>query len=155
MPLDATGFGYVTILWDEPDVQNSTNFKVGGNCVWGYATSAIPLGGVVIHDTAADYSYKTTTSASQTTVGGYYVAKLNPGQQWDFQSDAASGDTILVLKEGRVKTIASTSILRGARIGTSTTVGQVVTTTTQDANAGTAVTAATTQGDAIYVDVPF
>ena|SRR6185369_619877 len=155
MPLDVTNFGYVSILIDEPDLDNTAPIKVGGaSCVWGYATSAMSPGNVVIHDTSADLSYTTTTSASATTVAGFYIAKLNPGLQWDFSNAAASGDKILVLKSGRVAAIASTAISRGARVGTSTTAGQVVTTTTQDASAGRAVTAATTQGDTIYVDVP-
>ncbi len=155
MPLNATGLGYISILWDEPDVQNSTNTKVGGNCVWGYATSAMSPGNVVIHDTSADYSYTTSASANATTVAGFYVATASPDGGWDFQSAAASGDKILVLKEGRVAATASTSITRGARVGTSTTAGAVVTTTTQDASVGKAVTAATTAGDTIYIDVPF
>jgi hypothetical protein len=110
-------------------------------------------GAVVIVDTSADYSYTTTASANATTVAGFYVAKMNPGQQWDFESAAASGDKILIVKCGRVKAIASAAISRGARVGTSTTAGQVVTTTTQDASAGRAVTAATLQADYIYVDV--
>lgn len=155
MPLNATGFGYTSILWDNADLDNSTQTKVGGAaCVWGYATSAMSPGDIVIHDTSADYSYTTTTSANQTTVAGYYVAKLNPGLQWDFQSTAASGDTVLILKSGRVKATASTSVSRGATVGTSTTAGAVVTTTTQDAAYGRAVTAASTAGDAIYIDVP-
>lgn len=155
MPLDVTNFGYVSILIDEPDLDNSAATKVGGaSCVWGYATSSMNPNDVVIHDTSADLSYTTTTSASATTVAGFYIAKLNPGRQWDFSNAAASGDTILVLKAGRVKATASTSISRGARVGTSTTAGAVVTTTTQDASAGRAVTAATTAGDVIYIDCP-
>lgn len=152
---DATDFGYVSILRDNADLENQTNTKVGGAaCVWGYATSAMSPGYVVIHDTSADYSYTTTTSADATTIAGYMVAVMNPNNQWDFNSAAASGDKVLIVKSGRVKAVASTSISRGARVGTSTTAGQVVTTTTQDASYGRAVTAATTQGDAIYVDIP-
>ncbi len=156
MPTDATDFGWVSILRDEPDVQNSTNIKVGGaSCVWGYATSTMSPGNVVVTDTSADYSYATTTSADAVTVAGFVVASMNPslGQDWDFVSTIASGSKILIVKCGRVAAVASTSITRGARVGTSTTAGAVVTTTTQDAAAGKAVTAATLAGDVIYVDV--
>ena len=154
MPTDATDFGWVSILRDEPDVQNSTNIKVGGaSCIWGYATSAMAVGDVVVVDTTADYSYTTTTSANATTVAGFVVASLNPGLDWDFVSAIASGAKILIVKCGRVAATASTAISRGARVGTSTTAGAVVTTTTQDASAGRAVTAATDAGDTIYVDV--
>lgn len=154
MPLDATDFGYVSILRDEPSPGDSTNVKVGGaSCVWGYATSSMNPGDIVIVDTAADYSYKTTTSASQTTVAGFVVAHLEPGMKWNFSGAIVSGDKILVVKAGRVAAKASTAISRGALVGTSTTAGYVVTTTTQDAGAGRAVTAASTLGDTIYVDV--
>lgn len=153
---DATDFGYVSILRDNGDLENSTNTKVGGaSCVWGYATSAMSPGAIVIHDTAADFSYTTTASANSTGVAGYYVAKMNPGLQWDFNSAAVVGDTVLIVKAGRVKATASAAIVRGARVGTSTTAGSVVTTTTQDANGGKAATAATLAGDAIYVDIPY
>ena len=154
MATDATDFGWVSILRDEPDVQNSTNIKVGGaSCIWGFATSTMSPGNVVIVDTGADYSYTTTTSANATTVAGFVVASMNPGQDWDFVSTIASGAKILIVKCGRVAAVASTSITRGARVGTSTTAGAVVTTTTQDASAGRAVTGASLAGDVIYVDV--
>ncbi len=154
MATDATDFGWVSILRDEPDVQNSTNIKVGGaSCIWGFATSTMSPGNIVIVDTAADFSYTTTTSANATTRAGFVVAGMNPGQDWDFVSAIAVGQKILICKGGRVAAVASTSITRGARVGTSTTAGAVVTTTTQDAAAGRAVTGASLAGDVVYVDV--
>jgi|ERR1044071_8279086 hypothetical protein len=152
MPLDATDFGYVSILRDEPSPGDQTNVKVGGYCVVGSATSAMTPGDIVIADSSADDSYKTTTSANSTAVVGYVVAGATyTTAQWDFVSTISSGEKILVLIKGVVLATASAAITRGARVGTSTTAGQVVTTTTQDASRGIALQTATTQGDRIRV----
>lgn len=153
MPIDATDFGYVSMLRDEPDVSNLTYLKIGGYCVHGLATSAMNPGDVVIVDSAADDSYKTTTSANATTVAGYVIAGLGTtlGMQWDYDSAIVSGQRILILVKGVVLATASAAITRGARVGTSTTAGQVVTTTTQDAAKGLALQTATTAGDRIRV----
>lgn len=158
MGFGPTAFGDVSIMWDNPDPGNQTNTKVGGAaCVFGVATTTMSPGMVVIHDSSTNYGYATTASANSTAGAGYFVASLRNGSggTWDYDSTAAIGDVVLIRKCGRVKAIASTAISRGARVGTSTTAGQVVTTTTQDASMGRAVTAATTQGDAIYVDIPY
>lgn len=152
--IDATDFGYVSMLRDEPSAGDQTYVKVGGYCVTGIATSAMTPGNVVIVDSAADDSYKTTTSASSTSVAGYVVAGLGTtggGMQWDYDSTIASGQRILILVKGVVSAFASAAITRGARVGTSTTAGAVVTTTTQDAAKGIALQTATTAGDRIRV----
>ena len=154
MALDATDFGYVSMLRDEPSPGDSTYVKVGGYCVTGLATSAMTPGNVVIVDTATAGSYKTTTSANATTIAGFVVAGLGTtgaSMQWDFVSTIASGQRILILVKGVVSAFASTAISIGARVGTSTTAGAVVTTTTQDASRGLALEAATTAGDRIRV----
>jgi hypothetical protein len=153
MPLDATAFGYVSNLWDEPSPGDTTNIKVGGFCIWGTATSAMTPGNIVIADSSADDSYKTTTSANSTSVVGYVVAGWGTvtGSGWDYSSTIASGQKILILIKGVVLATASAAITRGARVGTSTTAGQVVTTTTQDASKGIALNTATAQGDTIRV----
>jgi hypothetical protein len=157
MPFDATDFGYVSILRDNADLDNSTNTKVGGaSCIWGFATTTMNMGDAVVIDTTADFSYATTTSASATSGAGFVVAHTNVllgPNQWDFQTAAAIGDRILIVKSGRVAATASAAIVRGARVGTSTTAGRVVTTTTQDAALGKAVSASTLAGDTIYIDV--
>lgn len=152
--LDATDFGYVSMLRDQPVPGEQTYEKVGGYCVHGLATSAMTPGNVVIVDSAADDSYKTTTSANSTSVAGYVVAGLGTtggGMQWDYVTTIASGQRILVLVKGVVLATASAAILRGARVGSSTTAGQVVTTTTQDAARGIALQASTLAGDRIRV----
>lgn len=152
MPLDATDFGYVSMLRDEPSPGDYVRYKVGGYCVVGTATSAMNPGDAVIVDSGADDSYKTTTSANSTSRGGFVVAGIGAaGQQWDFASAIANGSKILVLVKGVVLGTASAAITRGARVGTSTTAGQVVTTTTQDASFGVALQTATTQGNQIRI----
>jgi uncharacterized protein DUF2190 len=153
MPIDATAFGYVSTLWDQPSPADSTNIKVGGYCVWGTATSTMNPNDIVIADSAADDSYKTTTSANSTSVVGYVVAGWGSvtGGGWDYSSAIASGQKILVLVKGVVLATASAAITRGARVGTSTTAGRVVTTTTQDASKGIALQTASAAGDQIRV----
>lgn len=154
MPIDATDFGYVSMLRDEPDLKNGTYLKIGGYCVTGVSTSAMTPGNVVIVDSAADDSYKTTTSANATTIAGYVVAGLGTtggGMQWDYVTAITSGQRILILVKGVVRGFASAAITRGARVGTSTTAGAVVTTTTQDASKGLALNTATTAGDRIRI----
>lgn len=157
MAIDATDFGYVSTLRDEPDdLAAQTSVKVGGYCYSkGLASSAMNPGDIIVVDTATANSFKTTTSANATTVAGYVVAGLGTGlgagMQWDYVSAIASGQQILILLKGVVKATASTSISIGARVGTSTTAGRVVTTTTQDASKGLAISAATTAGDTVYV----
>lgn len=159
MPFGPTAFGDVSIMWDNPERGGAqTNTKTGGAaCVFGVATTVMSPGMIVIHDANTDYGYATTASANSTAGAGYFVATLRNGSggTWDYDSNAAIGDVVLIRKSGRVKAIASTAISRGARVGTSTTAGRVVTTTTQDAAMGRAVTAATLAGDAIYVDIPY
>lgn len=150
--IDATDFGYVSMLRDQP-VGDGTYVKVGGYCVTGLAGSAMTPGDVVIVSTADD-TYATTTSANSTSVAGYVVAGLGTtggGMQWDYDSTIASGQRILILVKGVVLATASAAITRGARVGTSTTAGQVVTTTTQDASKGLALQTATLAGDRIRV----
>jgi hypothetical protein len=154
--IDATDFGYVSTLRDQPkDIVAQTAIREGGYCYGrGFATSAMTPGNVVVVDTAAANSFKTTTSAAATTAVGYVVAGLGTvmgGQQWDYSSTIASGQQILILLKGVVIGVASTSIAIGARVGTSTTAGAVVTTTTQDTAVGRAISTATTAGDAIYI----
>jgi len=151
--IGATAFGYVSNLWDEPlDLSAGTSEKAGGYCIWGTASSAMTPGNVVIVDSSADLSFKTTTSANSTARPCYVIAgQSSIVNEWDYSSAIASGAKILVLIKGVVLATASAAILRGARVGTSTTAGQVVTTTTQDASAGVAMTAASAQGDQIYV----
>lgn len=152
--LDATDFGYVSMLRDQPVPGEQTWEKVGGTCVTGVATSAMTPGNIVIVDSTADDSYTTTTSANSTARPLYVVAGLGTtggGMQWDYVSTIAIGQRILLLRTGVVLATASAAILRGARVGTSTTAGRVVTTTTQDAAAGVALQAATLAGDQIRV----
>lgn len=152
MPLDATDFGYVSMLRDEPSPGDYVRYKVGGYCVVGTATSAMNPNDAVIVDSGADDSYKTTTSANSTAGAGYVVASIaTSGEQWDFSSAIANGSKILVLVKGVVLGTASTAITRGARVGTSTTAGRVVTTTTQDASLGIALQTATTAGNQIRI----
>lgn len=154
MPLDATGFGYVSMLWDEPSPADSTTTKVGGLCVVGTATSAVSLGDIVIVDSAADDSYKTTTSANSTARAGFVVAGLNTvtAGGWDFQTTSiASGSKILIGVKGVFNGTSSTTISRGSNVGTSTTAGQVATTSTQDAVIGKTLTASTGAAQSIRI----
>lgn len=155
MPIDATDFGYVSMLRDEPSPGDNTYLKIGGYCVTGVATSTMTPGNVVIVDSSADDSYKTTTSANSTSVAGFVVAGLGAqgtaGMQWDYVSSIAIGQRILILVKGVVLATASAAISRGARVGTSTTAGQVATTTTQDASKGVALQTASTAGSTIRV----
>lgn len=151
MPIDATDFGDVSMLRDEPSPGDYVRIKEGGYCVVGTATSAMNPGDAVVVDSGADDSYKTTTSANATSRGGFAVAGMGYGQQWDYTSAIANGSKILVRVKGVTLGRASTAITRGARVGTSTTAGQVVTTTTQDASFGVALQTATAQGDRIRI----
>lgn len=152
MPLDATDFGDVSMLRDEPSPGDYVRIKEGGYCVVGTATSAMNPGDAVIVDSGADDSYKTTTSASSVAKAGFVVAGIGTsGEQWDYASAIANGSKILVRVKGVVLGRASTAITRGARVGTSTTAGQVVTTTTQDASLGIALQTATVQADRIRI----
>lgn len=159
MPLDATDFGYVSMLRDNPSPADSTTTKVGGYCIIAKATSAMSPGNVVIIDTSAAaasstvYPSVTTTASANSTAGaGFYVASYGTTPQtWDFTRTAASGDLVLVQVNGIVLATASTSISIGALVGTSTTAGQVVTTSTTNATMGRCLSTATTQGDGVYV----
>ncbi len=142
MPLniDATDFGYVSMLRDEPINEDLTRVKVGGYCVVGVAVGAMVPGNVVVVDTTVDDGYSTTTSANSTSVAGYVVAgdSVHPNM-WDYTSDIVTGQKILVLIKGVVLATTSTSVTRGALVGTSTTAGAVVTTSTANAGAGKAL----------------
>jgi len=152
MPIDATDFGDVSMLRDEPSPGDYVRIKEGGYCVVGTATSAMNPGDCVIVDAGADDSYKTTTSASSVAKAGFVVAGLGAtNKQWDYVSAIANGSLILVRVKGVTLGRASAAITRGARVGTSTTAGQVVTTTTQDASLGLALQTATAQGDRIRI----
>lgn len=151
MPLDATDFGYVSIPRDEPSPGDSTNIKVGGYCIVGTSGSTMNPGDALIVSTAADDTYLTTTSANATGIAGFVVASLPRGMQWDYDSAIASGVKILVVIKGVVRGTASAAITRGDRVGTSTTAGQVATTSTQDGRLGRALQAATAQGDRLRI----
>lgn len=137
MPLDATALGYSSTLWDEPDpASGGSTIKVGGRCVVGTLVGTANPGDVVVVDTTADDSYSTTTSANATSVAGFVVAGLN-GSQWDYVSAIVAGQKILVLVEGVVLATASAAIAtRGTLVGTSTTAGRIVTTSTANATIG-------------------
>jgi hypothetical protein len=148
--IDATDFGDVSQLRDEPD-GSGVRTKVGGYCVIGTATSAMNPGDAVVIDTAADDSYKTTTSANATIGGGFVVAGMGNGMQWDYVSAIASGKLILIRVAGVVLATASAAITRGDRVGTSTTAGRVATTTTAGAGLGRALQQPTVAGQTFRV----
>ncbi len=149
--LDATDFGDVSMLRDEPSGDAGVRTKVGGYCVVGTATSAMNPGDAVIVDTAADDSYKTTASANATTAAGFVVAGMGYGQQWNYTAAIASGQLILVRIAGVVLATASAAITRGDRVGTSTTAGRVATTTTAGAGLGKALQQPTVAGQTFRV----
>lgn len=143
MAIDATDFGDVSMLRAEPSPGDYVRTKVGGYCIVGTATSAMNPGDAVVIDTAADDSYKTTTSANATTGGGFVVAGMGTaGNQWNYTSAISSGALILVRVAGVVLATAASAVSRGDRVGTTTTAGAVGTTTTAAAGLGRALQAA-------------
>jgi hypothetical protein len=158
MPLDITSFGYTSNLWDNLSPADNTVTKLGGYCIPCLATTAMSPGDAVVIDTAAPASdtafpsVKTVASANSTAgVGFYYASQGTTPNQWDSTRTAASGDLVMVQVDGVVKGTASTAISAGALVGTSSTAGQVVTTSTASANLGRALSAASVQGDKIYI----
>jgi hypothetical protein len=153
--IDATDFGDVSMLRDDPDPGNYVRLKTGGYCVVGTATSAMNPGDAVVVDTGNDDSYKTTTSANATTGAGFVVASRGSGavqgMQWDYVSAIVNGSPILVRVEGIVLATAASAVSRGDRVGTSTTAGQVQTTTTAAAGLGRALQAASGAGSTFRV----
>lgn len=152
MPIDATDFGDLSMLRDEPSPGDYVRVKVGGYCVVGTATSAMNPGDAVVVDTGADDSYKTTTSANATTGGGFVVAGLGTtNKQWNYTAAIANGSLILVRVVGVVLATAASAITRGDRVGTSTTGGAVQTTTTAAGGIGRALQSATGAGSTFRV----
>ena len=149
--LDATDFGDVSMLRDEPSGDAGTRTKVGGYCVVGTATSAMNPGDAVVVDTAADDSYQTTASANATTGAGFVVAGMGNGMQWNYTAAIASGQLVLIRVLGVVLATASAAITRGDRVGTSTTAGRVATTSTAGAGFGRALQSPTVAGQTFRV----
>lgn len=135
------------------------NQKATGGIVFPFiATAALNIGDPVFVTAAADNEVSKSATAADYQAG---VGVVVGGTQFDnavMQEDgvigalaADAGELVLVMISGKAKCIAQAAIAAGAKVGQSAVSGEVIGAAAAGQRIGTALTAATLEGDIITV----